>query len=568
MKIKVQILKKFLSFIARSSLILAAIALILSLILGEDAIANDRDAFKDPTVCAAYLTGIGCSNCAVIDPVLFQELVLKYPDLVILEYEIYHKGNDNQGVKDDYFKAYNSGQPGGVPFFILGKDKTAMGRIKVAELLSGMEAIPPAACPMPNGASIEFSKLDLSQLRGKVSIWTKNRVLIAQGGSSLDNAALHKLLAEPNIWKILPRVRHEKIEPFPIEISQGMIFFANAIKVSGWILQWNDDPRVLATRSSVDLSGVMTWFFPVLMLVLLVLAFIKIERVPTGIRLRISVPERRRKDYFIVVGTVCCLLGFFILIKALDPSAVERAGYYLPLPLFTFIIGFVDGFNPCNMFVLTCMMALLVSTSGSRVRLYIVGLSFVATVFILYFLFMAAWLNVFQYISFISPLRIGIGILSLVAGIINCKDFLFFKQGVSLTIPDSQRGPLMKKVYAMKKVIQTGSYPVLILSAIALAVLSSLVEIPCTAGFPIIYTGILSGKVLESTMSYYLYLAFYNLLYVFPLLMIISIFIVSFKGQPISQRQMEILKFIGGVIMIVLGIILLVNPGLVGISIA
>ncbi|HOD12537.1 MAG TPA: hypothetical protein PKO44_05545 [Candidatus Omnitrophota bacterium] len=520
----------------------------------------------DQTICLSYLTGVGCSNCAVVDPTLFQKLVSEYPNLIVLEYEIYHKGKENQEVKDRYFQAYNNGQPGGVPFLVFGKDKTAMGRIKVAEALSQIDVISSNSCPLPDGTSIDFNQLDIAQLPGKVSIWTKNRVLIREEGQT-DNVLLRKLLLEPNIWKAMSRIKHEKTEAFPVEISQGMISFDNAIRVGGWVLQWNDDPNMLAQSFSNRFTKAMTWFFPLLLFFLLFFAFLRIERTGSGMRFKICIPQNRRKDYLLVAGSAILLLAFFILVKALDPKAIEQAGYYLPLPLFTVIIGFIDGFNPCNMFVLTCLMALLVSTSDSRVRLYIVGLSFVVTVFLLYFLFMAAWLNVFQYISFISPLRIGIGVLSLVAGVINCKDFLFFKKGISLTIPDAQRGPLMKKVYAMKHLIQQGSYPVLILSSIALAVLSSLVEIPCTAGFPIIYTGILSGKALDNTASYYLYLAFYNLLYVFPLLAIVSIFIVSFKGQPISQRQMEILKFIGGLIMILLGVVLLVNPSLVGISI-
>ncbi len=188
-------------------------------------------------------------------------------------------------------------------------------------------------------------------------------------------------------------------------------------------------------------------------------------------------------------------------------------------------------------------------------------------IFVVYFLFMAAWLNIFKYVSFINPLRIGIAILAIGAGLINCKELLFFKKGISLTIPDEQRGPLMKKVYAMKSIIQKGSFPVLISSSLALATLASLVELPCTAGFPIIYTGILSGKVLTSSLQYYIYLVFYNAVYVLPLGIIITIFILTFRGQPISQRQMEILKFVGGIIMLLLGIILLVNPGLVGLAI-
>jgi len=72
---------------------------------------------------------------------------------------------------------------------------------------------------------------------------------------------------------------------------------------------------------------------------------------------------------------------------------------------------------------------------------------------------------------------------------------------------------------------------------------------------------------MESSVSYYFYLALYNLVYVLPLLIIVTIFIYTFRVRKITQRQMEIIKFIGGIIMILLGIVLLVNPGLIGLGI-
>ena len=117
----------------------------------------------------------------------------------------------------------------------------------------------------------------------------------------------------------------------------------------------------------------------------------------------------------------------------------------------------------------------------------------------------------------------------------------------------------------MKEINEKGTFTVLITSSIALAAFASLVELPCTAGFPIIYTGILSAKSL-GVMSYYGYLALYNLFYVLPLAVVITIFGYTFQGKKISQRQMQIIKFIGGLIMILLGIILLVNPGMIGIA--
>jgi len=273
----------------------------------------------------------------------------------------------------------------------------------------------------------------------------------------------------------------------------------------------------------------------------------------------------RQKDYITVGVAIIALVGFFLIAKNVSPEFLEQIGYNLPLPIFTFFIAFVDGFNPCNLFVLTFLLALLTSASHSKTRIYVVGFTFVFMVFLIYLLFMAAWLNIFKYIGFIDPLRIGIAMLALIAGLINCKELLFFRKGITLMVQDKYKGPLVRRIEHMQEVIKNGAMPVLISSSIALAAFASLVELPCTAGFPIIYTGILSAKSLGG-ITYYSYLALYNLIYVTPLAVIIGIFGYTFEGKKINPRQMGIIKFIGGLIMILLGIILLVNPGMIGIA--
>ena len=271
-----------------------------------------------------------------------------------------------------------------------------------------------------------------------------------------------------------------------------------------------------------------------------------------------------RKSFLkILIPSVFLVVGLFFLAKYIPQDALKKMGLTLPLPVFTFMIAIVDGFNPCNLFVLTLLLGFLVSASHSKLRIYIVGYTFVAMVFVVYFLFMAAWLNIFKYIGFVDPLRIAIAIIALAAGIINCKELFFFKKGVSLTIQDRHMGPLYRKTRQMKEIIAKGSMPVLITSSITLAGFASLVELPCTAGFPIIYTGILTGRYLESSIQYYLYIALYNSLYILPLVVIIAIFGFFIKSKQISERQVQIVKFIGGAIMILLGVILLVNPALI-----
>ena len=269
--------------------------------------------------------------------------------------------------------------------------------------------------------------------------------------------------------------------------------------------------------------------------------------------------------YVFLIGGIVALviIALFLGAQHVPPDALEQLGTNLPLPLFTFIIAIVDGFNPCNLFVLTLLLGFLVAASKSRLRIYITGYTFVFVVAVFYFLFMAAWLNVFRYIGFVPVLRTGIAIIAIIAGLINCKELFFYKKGVSLTIQDRHKGPLYRKARHMQEVITEGAIPALIIASAALGIFSSLVELPCTAGFPIIYTGILAGRYLDTSLSYYAYLALYNLVYVLPLIVVIGVFGFVLKAGKITPRHVQVIKFIGGLIMILLGIVLIVNPGLI-----
>lgn len=546
----------------RRTFIITFMCLIISFSFLNACLPQD---IADEPVIAVYITGIGCGNCAVTDPGLFIKATDANPDLIVFEYEIYKSRKDNQKTKYEYFKNFLRNTRPGVPFLILNKNKAYMGKFEIMRASKDILNIKSNEFPMPDGSSVSYKDLDIVNLPGNLKIWTKNRVLLSGHGG--DNKVLKKILSEENLSNALDGVNYTMVHPEPVVISHNEIVFAHAVKIGGWTLQWNGEDVKSALKNKQVLSGYHLYgIILVLIFLAIILSSFRVRKTAKGMPVKFELKGRLR-DCIIAFSSFAALAVFFILAKGITPDFLENMGYKMPLPVFTFFIALVDGFNPCNMFVLTCLLALLVSTSDSRKRLFAVALSFICMVYFFYFMFMAAWLNVFKYISFIDPLRIAIALMALIAGFINCKELFFFKQGISLTIQDQHKGPLMKRIDKMKEVIQSGSFPLLISSSIALATFASLVELPCTAGFPIIYTGILSGRGMESSASYYFYLALYNLVYVLPLLIVVTIFIYTFRVRKITRRQMEIIKFIGGVIMILLGIVLLVNPGLIGLGI-
>ncbi|MFP4118779.1 MAG: cytochrome c biogenesis protein CcdA [Candidatus Woesearchaeota archaeon] len=272
--------------------------------------------------------------------------------------------------------------------------------------------------------------------------------------------------------------------------------------------------------------------------------------------------ESKKKILFTSIAIVI-IAAAFVFLGGVSPDALEGLSSSVPLPIFTFIIALIDGFNPCNLMVLTMLVSLMLTESHSRKRILAVSLTFVAVIYIFYFIFMAAWVNIFKFIGFIDPLRYAIAAVAIIAGLINIKELFFFRKGITLMIQDKHVGPVKRRIKHVAHLIKKGSMPTLIGASAVLAIFASLVELPCTAGFPLIYTGILSGVGLESGVGHYLYLLLYNLFYVLPLLAIMLLFTFTFKGKQVDKKTMARIKFVGGIIMLLLGLILLINPSLI-----
>jgi thiol-disulfide isomerase/thioredoxin len=229
----------------------------------------------------------------------------------------------------------------------------------------------------------------------------------------------------------------------------------------------------------------------------------------------------------------------------------------ISLPIFTIIIGGLDGFNPCAMWVLTFLLSLLLY-ARSRKKMLLIGSIFVITSGAIYFLFMTAWLNFFLFIGYVDIMRIIIAIIAITAGLINIKELFWFKKGVSLTISDKQKPKLFEK---MRKIIHEQSTFIAIIGTIALAIFVNFIELLCTAGLPAVYTNILTLNNLP-WLSYYLYLLLYNIVYIIPLFIIVLVFVFTMGRHKFTEKQGKILKLISGILMLLLGLIMLIRPEL------
>lgn len=227
----------------------------------------------------------------------------------------------------------------------------------------------------------------------------------------------------------------------------------------------------------------------------------------------------------------------------------------LGLPLFTLALGLLDGFNPCAMWVLLFLLALLVRLQD-RKRMTLVAGTFVVASGAVYYAFMAAWLNFFLAFGMSDALRLTLTGVAFVIGAVNVKDFFAAERGPSLSIPARARPGLYAR---MRSVVHADAVPASLAAVAALAVVVNFVEFLCTAGFPAIYTAVLAQHEL-GPLAYYAYLGLYILGYIADDALMVAVAVIALGSRKLSARAGRSLKLLSGTVMLALAAVMLFRP--------
>jgi hypothetical protein len=232
----------------------------------------------------------------------------------------------------------------------------------------------------------------------------------------------------------------------------------------------------------------------------------------------------------------------------------------LSLPVFTVMLGFVDGLNPCALWVLLVMLGVLVHVR-SRARLALVGGTFVVMSGVVYYLFMTLWTAVFSLAGASRLLTRILGMGLIVMGAINLKELVWFKRGPSLTIPERAKPGLFRRIRA---VADGASGPAAFAGIAALAFVVNLIELGCTIGLPAVYTRLLTLEPGLSVAARHAYLALYNLAYVVPLGLVVLVYALTLHRLTLSTRRAQALKAVSGAVLVLFGLLFVLAPDALG----
>jgi thiol-disulfide isomerase/thioredoxin len=235
----------------------------------------------------------------------------------------------------------------------------------------------------------------------------------------------------------------------------------------------------------------------------------------------------------------------------------------MSLPALAAALGFLDGFNPCAMWVLLFLITLLMN-ARSKKRMYLIGGTFILASGIVYYLILTAWLNLFLVISYVNLTRILIGVLAIALGFWQIKNFIQYEPG-TCKVTDGKAGFQDRiksglKTRAEKLVLSPLNLGI-IGGIIILALGVNLVEFFCSAGLPAIFTRVLTLNKIP-TLSYYLYLLLYTFIFMLDDLIIFSLAIFALSKIGFTERYNYWATLIGGIIILILGLSLIFKPEL------
>ena len=229
------------------------------------------------------------------------------------------------------------------------------------------------------------------------------------------------------------------------------------------------------------------------------------------------------------------------------------------LPLLSVVLGFVDGFNPCAMWILLFLITLLINNKDKK-KMVILGLTFIIFSGLTYLCFMLTWLNLATFLNKITIIRFIIAMIALAAGFINLNNFYKStkkEDGCEIVKPTKRK----KIIDSIKKIVNEKKFIIALCGIIVLAFSVNIIEMMCSVGLPLMFTQILSMNNL-SILEYGIYMLIYILFFLIDDIVIFIIAVISSKITAISTKLTKYSHLIAGILLLLIGLIMLIKPSL------
>ena len=230
----------------------------------------------------------------------------------------------------------------------------------------------------------------------------------------------------------------------------------------------------------------------------------------------------------------------------------------LSLPILSIILGAIDGFNPCAMWILIFLISMLFNMENKK-KMWCLGLIFLTTSALVYLMFMFAWLGITTtLLTKVSWFRILIAAIALIGALINLRSFYnSIRKGSGCEVVNDKK---RKKIFGnIKKITTEKKFILSVIGIIILAASVNVIELACSAGIPVLFTNVLALNEL-TTFETSIYIFIYILFFLIDDIIVFVIAMLTLNIKAISTKYTKYSHLIGGILMLIIGLLMLFKP--------
>ena len=239
------------------------------------------------------------------------------------------------------------------------------------------------------------------------------------------------------------------------------------------------------------------------------------------------------------------------------PKRIKNIVKNSPLIISSMLIGLVDGFNPCAMWILLLLISLLLGVNDKK-RRWILGIAFLITTAAVYFLFLISWVNLSVFLNKLEYINLAIASFAIILGILSVTKFIksLLRDDGCEVVSKSNRKRIIKSI---TKIVKEKSFFLAILGIIALSVSVNIIELFCSLGLPAMFAQVLALNDTTSTMRI-IYCLVYVLFFIIDDALVFFISMKTLEIKAISNKYGKYSSLIGGLLMIIIGFLMIYKP--------
>jgi len=224
----------------------------------------------------------------------------------------------------------------------------------------------------------------------------------------------------------------------------------------------------------------------------------------------------------------------------------------------SFVLGLIDGFNPCAMWVLMTFLLILMQVGNKKKMFYVAGL-FIFAEAVMYYLILNVWYQTWDFVALDGIITPLIGAFTIACGLYFINKYRKTKDKLTCDVTSVEEQAIIQK--KIRKIVNSPMTLPTIVAIVAIALSVNVIEFACSIGIPQAFTKILEINALSFWVRQW-YLFIYIFSYMIDDFVVFGFALYGFDKMHESEKYSKLSVLIGGIVMLILGVILLFFPDL------